>query len=421
MVSRQDYGFIIIVALIAVLNSWGFLVLNPAYPNIATELNTSPEQVSLIITAYALPGIFITPVYGMLSDRYGRRKILLPLICLYGIAGVAAGFSPNLTIILVFRVIQGFAVASFFPLTLIILGDHYSGTNRTTMITMTMTVILLFEAAMPLLGGILASYNWRWSFYSFSIAFLILLLLGLKLPETNPHYSPRSKSQLTLSGADQQSNDLPVSIIKKNHPETEKITWNTLSLSNSALFSTILMGICFFMITFGGLNFLMGFYVQRELQLSPIVTGFAQTGISVAVILGNIQVLHLTRKFKTSRILLGSFMLMAIGCGFLVLPPNLIWLVFGVICSGMSMGLTFSTLHAQIQNLATFHSRGLVTSLYQSGAKIGQTIGPFFFTSVYVLGGSVVALPFLAAVILVIVAGGLSLPIHVRLERLKKD
>ena len=74
------------VTLMAVL---GISSATPAFPRIVQELGSSPGQLTLLITFFTLPGVFLTPVAGVLSDRFGRKTILVPSLLLFGIVGGA--------------------------------------------------------------------------------------------------------------------------------------------------------------------------------------------------------------------------------------------------------------------------------------------------------------------------------------------
>lgn len=76
------------VTLMAVL---GVSSVTPAFPTIVRALGVSSGQVELLITVFTLPGIVMTPVLSVLSDRYGRKKILAPALILFGLA--AAGLA----------------------------------------------------------------------------------------------------------------------------------------------------------------------------------------------------------------------------------------------------------------------------------------------------------------------------------------
>ena len=93
----------IIIALIAQLYSWGLLVLGPVYPTLEQAFNVSFQEVSLTVSLYGLPGIFMSPIYGVISDRVGRRKVLLPLLIIFTVSGVGAGFVSDFGLLLIFR------------------------------------------------------------------------------------------------------------------------------------------------------------------------------------------------------------------------------------------------------------------------------------------------------------------------------
>ena len=81
--------------------------ITPAFPEIRDALGISSGQVGLLITVFTLPGILLTPVAGVLSDRYGRRKVLVPSLFLFGIASVACALATDFGLLLVLRTLQG--------------------------------------------------------------------------------------------------------------------------------------------------------------------------------------------------------------------------------------------------------------------------------------------------------------------------
>lgn len=79
------------VTLMAVL---GVSSITPAFPEIRDALGVSSGQVGLLITVFTLPGIVLTPVLGVLSDRHGRKRILTPALILFGVAPAVCASSP---------------------------------------------------------------------------------------------------------------------------------------------------------------------------------------------------------------------------------------------------------------------------------------------------------------------------------------
>ena len=77
------------VTLIAVM---GISSITPAFPGIIRYFGISTHQVGWLIAAFTLPGIFLTPVTGILADRFGRKLVLVPALFVFGIAGFLCSF-----------------------------------------------------------------------------------------------------------------------------------------------------------------------------------------------------------------------------------------------------------------------------------------------------------------------------------------
>jgi MFS transporter, ACDE family, multidrug resistance protein len=97
------------VTLMAVLGSPS---VSPAFLKVAAELGVSPGQVGLLITVFTLPGVFLTPVAGVLSDKFGRKTVLIPSLLLFGVAGGACALARDFELLLGLRVLQGVGAAT---------------------------------------------------------------------------------------------------------------------------------------------------------------------------------------------------------------------------------------------------------------------------------------------------------------------
>ena len=107
------------ISLLAVL---GITSVTPAFPTIVEELGISNTSVGLLITAFSVPSMILTPFLGTLADRLGRKRILVPALFLYGLAGGACAFSRDFNTLLILRVLQGIGAAATAPLSWTILG-----------------------------------------------------------------------------------------------------------------------------------------------------------------------------------------------------------------------------------------------------------------------------------------------------------
>jgi MFS family permease len=77
--------------------------ITPAFPKIAQALSISPRSIEWLIMVFTFPGIFLAPILGVLADRLGRKKTLVPALMLFGIAGGACAFTRDFDLLLILR------------------------------------------------------------------------------------------------------------------------------------------------------------------------------------------------------------------------------------------------------------------------------------------------------------------------------
>src|SRR4030042_2346750 len=103
LLSNRTLQIIVSVTLLAVM---GVASLTPVFPKIISEFGISAQQVGLLITVFTLPGIILTPILGILADRYGRKNILIPAIFLFALAGGACSLTRSFETLLILRFFQ---------------------------------------------------------------------------------------------------------------------------------------------------------------------------------------------------------------------------------------------------------------------------------------------------------------------------
>ena len=108
----------------------GVSSVTTAFPRIVQELGVSSGQVGLLITVFTLPRIVLTPVLGVLSDRHGRKEILVPALLLFGVAGVACALARSFDFLLVLRFFRGMGAAALGTLNVTVIANIYGGRER---------------------------------------------------------------------------------------------------------------------------------------------------------------------------------------------------------------------------------------------------------------------------------------------------
>lgn len=81
----------------------GIASVSPALPGIAEHFSLAEKDYGLIISVFAIPGILLTPVLGFLSDRFGRKIVIVPALLLFGVAGFMCSLAETFEMLLLFR------------------------------------------------------------------------------------------------------------------------------------------------------------------------------------------------------------------------------------------------------------------------------------------------------------------------------
>ena len=191
----EGVGFIVFFGLLAALSGLAIDIGLPALSTIADSLDILPSKASLTITVF-LAGLAIAPLaYGPLSDRYGRRPLIIAGCILFTLAGIGVTFSPDINLILLFRFLQGAGVGAGSTLSLSVVRDLFSGARARTLLSYIAIVRLLGPMAAPSIGAIILDIlEWRWIYAFLAICGLCLtIVMILCIDETAPKFKAPEK------------------------------------------------------------------------------------------------------------------------------------------------------------------------------------------------------------------------------------
>lgn len=160
-------------------------VVAAAMPTVADQLG-GLAWYSWVFSAYLLASTVSIPLWGKLSDLYGRRRFYLWCIGIFLAGSALSGAAPSMAALIVFRTLQGFGAGGLMPLGMSIIGDHYSLKERGRTQGLLSAVWGVASVAGPLAGGyITALLSWRWVFYlniPFGIAAALAVGAALRDP-----------------------------------------------------------------------------------------------------------------------------------------------------------------------------------------------------------------------------------------------
>jgi EmrB/QacA subfamily drug resistance transporter len=159
-------------------------IVGTALPRIVANLG-GLEHYAWVVTAYLLASTVSIPIYGKLSDIYGRRIIFIIGMIIFLIGSALAGTSQNMTQLIMYRGIQGLGAGAMMPIAMAIIGDIFSPAERGKWQGLIVAVFGLASIVGPTLGGwITDNWGWRWVFYvNMPVGIIAILTAGFVLPK----------------------------------------------------------------------------------------------------------------------------------------------------------------------------------------------------------------------------------------------
>jgi EmrB/QacA subfamily drug resistance transporter len=166
---------------------------------VATAMPTVVQQLgglahySWVFSAYLLTATVTIPIWGKLSDLYGRRRFYTAAVGLFLLGSALSGASQSMIQLVLFRAIQGLGAGGLLPLGMTIIGDLYTLKERARMQAMFGIVWGIASIAGPLAGGyVTEALSWRWVFYlNLPFGIVAAALVGWGLTEERPHERAR--------------------------------------------------------------------------------------------------------------------------------------------------------------------------------------------------------------------------------------
>jgi EmrB/QacA subfamily drug resistance transporter len=164
-------------------SSMASTVVTTALPNIVADLNGLPLY-AWVFTAFILASAVVIPIYGKLSDVFGRKPLYTVAIGLYLAGNAVAGFSPNMETLVAARAVSGLGAGGLQALSQITIGDIFTPQERGRWMGLIMSAFGLASIIGPTVGGWLTdSFSWRWVFWmNIPIGIVTLAALLYALP-----------------------------------------------------------------------------------------------------------------------------------------------------------------------------------------------------------------------------------------------
>jgi EmrB/QacA subfamily drug resistance transporter len=158
-------------------------IVGPILPRIVSELHGS-DYYTWVVTAYLLTSTVTVPIYGKLSDLFGRKPMLMTGIGLFLVGSALSGLSQTMWQLILFRAIQGLGAGALFPISLAVIGDLFTPRERGKYQGLFGAVFGIAFLVGPGLGGTITdNFSWHWVFYvNLPIGLIALGVIAWLLP-----------------------------------------------------------------------------------------------------------------------------------------------------------------------------------------------------------------------------------------------
>jgi MFS family permease len=326
----------------------------PLLPSLIDPLGATKESIGLLLSIFTLFVVIFTPVLGGLSDKVGRKKVLVPAILLYGVAGMTIAFTTNFTFILILRALQGLAVAGMASLAITIIGDLYEGKERIQAVGYRSSAHSISFAVSPFAAGAVASLGLFYPFllYALSIPLGIFAFVKLRLPH-----------------------------IKNEHTFVEYLQAIYLVLKNKKTLSVFYSSFHIFIILYVLLIFIP-ILLSEKYNFSPFYIGIYLSIFFIVAAIVSSYVGKFMHRCREQILIIGGFSVA--GLSMLLVPfiDSHIALILVLALWAVGYGVAFPVIYTLATVLTPPHLRAGVVSGVLTTTYLGATASPIIFTAV---------------------------------------
>lgn len=350
----------LIIGLTVLIDVIGIGIVIPAMPFYVTSHGASAMTVTILFAVFALCSFLSTPVLGALSDRIGRRPVLIISILSTSLGWLVFANARSIVWLFAGRIIDGLAAGNFSTAQSVLVDIAQTDKERTQNLGIIGALFGIGFILGPLLGGVLTAFGLAVPFWFVAgVALVNAILAATMLPETNRHRS---------TGAINFNPFRPlIRAIQNRRLLPTYVSWT--------LFSTAA----------AGMHAIFALYLAQQFGFNAFITGLFLTGMGVLMALNQgVALKHFwLRRFNETMLELG--MIVMLGVGFIILALGQLQLfIFGLILTTLSQSVLRVVTTSQVAGTVPPQERGEALGVLTSLASIGMIVGPLTAGALFV-------------------------------------
>jgi len=333
-------------------------IISPALPEISRHFSGTGDAVftKLVLTMPAIMIAVCAPIAGHLSDIFGRRKLLIFSLFLYGVSGFSGFFLDDLFLLLVSRAMLGIGVGGIMSAATALIGDLFDGDERAEFIGLQSGFMYIGGVVLVLLGGLLAEISWRAPFVAYLSAFavLVMAIAGLKEPDKRV----------------------------KSYKGTESVAESSIPLlAVSVIYVLVFLLMIFYYMVLVQVPFIL----QERFGFGSAMTGLAISASALAGALSSLSYPLIKRRLCYRNIYALGFGFVATGYLLIGYADSYPQILEGLACAGFGNGMMMPNGSFWLMEVVPERVRGKAVGGFTGMIFLGQFLSPVVMAPVVLL------------------------------------